>query len=142
MKQILMPIDPAQPARTRSAIDEVLGMRRDEPITVHLLRVQPRVTSHVAMCFRPGELQAMQLQAGAEDLQLAQGLLAAAGLPFTSTVRIGRSAPTIVETARELGCDRIVFGREAPGLTGRLFGSLAQQVRQLLGGAGVQVSGS
>ncbi|MGJ3699469.1 hypothetical protein [Variovorax sp. AFSI2.2] len=45
--------------------------------------------------------------------------------------------------ARDFGCDHIVFGREEPGLAGRIVGSLAQQVRQLLGASGdLQVIGS
>ena len=81
--------------------------------------------------------------AGTEELQAAQRLLDAAGVPYASTVKVGRTADTIVATARDLGCDHIVFGDDAPGLAGRLFGSLAQQVRNLLGArADLQVIGS
>lgn len=143
MKNILIPVDPARPDRTRSAIAQVVQLSRDELVTARLLRVQPRVTQHVAMCFAPGELHAMQHANGLDDLADARSLLEAAGVPNTSTVRIGRSAPTIVAVARELGCDRIVFGQDAAGRTGSLFGSLAQQVRHILGaGAGPQVIGS
>lgn len=132
MSRVLLPIDPAQPARTRSAIEEVLRLRVSGPVTVRLLRVQPKVSGHVAMLFGTGELHELQQRAGAQDLEFAQRLLELAGLPYTSTVRVGRSAQTIVEAARDYHCDRIVFGRDEPGLTGRIFGSLAQQVRQLL----------
>jgi nucleotide-binding universal stress UspA family protein len=143
MRNILVPIDPAQPARTRSAIEEVLRLVREEPATVRLLRVRPRVSGHVAMFFAPQELQALQEDAGAEELQQAQQLLDAAGVPYTSSVRVGRSASTIVLAARDWQCDRIVFGREQPGLAGRVFGSLAPQVRQLSGAGGEwQVIGS
>ena len=143
MRNILVPIDPTQPARTRSAIDEVVRMALEEPVTVRLLRVQPRVSGHVAMFFDAGELHGLQLSAGAEELQYAQNLLEAAGVPYTSTVLVGRSAETIVVAARDYGCDRIVFGRDEPSLAGRIFGSLAQQVRQLLGASGdLQVIGS
>ena len=53
--------------------------------------------------------------------------------PYTSTVLVGRSAKTIVEAAQEHGCDHIVFGTEQTSLASKIFGSLAQQVRQLLG---------
>ena len=143
MKQILVPVDPSQTARTRSAIEQVVRICRDEPVRVRLLRVQPKVTGHVAMFFDPSELRELQESAGAEELQFAQNLLDAAGVPYTSTVLVGRGAETIVKTARELGCDRIIFGQEQPGLAGRIFGSLAQQVRQLLGANGdLQVIGS
>ena len=133
MSRVLLPIDPAQPARTRSAIEQVLRLRVTGPVTVRLLRVLPRVSGHVAMLFGAGELHALQQRAGVQDLEFAQHLLELAGVPYASTVRVGRSAETIVEAARDYHCDRIVFGREEPGLAGKLFGSLAQQVRHLLG---------
>ena len=34
MKNILVPIDPAQPARTRAAIDQVVRLWREAPATV------------------------------------------------------------------------------------------------------------
>ena len=143
MRHILLPIDPTQPARTRSAIEQVVRIDRNEPVTVRLLRVQPKVSGHVAMFFGARELRELQQSAGAEDLQFAQNLLDAAGVSYTSTVLVGRSAETIIAAARDYGCDRIVFGREEPGLAGKIFGSLAQQVRQLLGASDApQVIGS
>ena len=100
------------------------------------------MSGHVAGYFGNRELQLLQHEAGTEDLQYAEGLLKAAGADFTSTVLVGRGAETIAQAARHYGCDRIVFGDEPPSLAGRMFGSLAQQVRHLLGGAAVQVIGS
>ena len=143
MAQLLIPVDPQDPERTRSAVEQALRIRRDEPhAQIRLLRVQPRLSGHVAMCFGTRELLQLQHQAGQEELQFAEGLLRAAGVDFTSTVLVGRGAETIAQAAREFGCDRILFGEEHPSLAGRIFGSLAQQVRHLLGGAPVQVLGS
>ena len=136
MTRILVPIDPAQPARTRSAIEQVLRMRRTDRVSIRLLRVQPMVSGHVAMLFDKRELLDLQLSAGAEDLQYAQKLLDLAGVPYASTVLVGRSAETIATAARDYGCDRIVFGRDEPTLAGSIFGSLAQQVRQHLRASG------
>jgi len=136
MTRILVPIDPTQPARTRSAIEQVVRMRLNEQVTVRLLRVQPKVSGHVAMLFGTRELLELQLDAGAEELQFAQSLLDLAGVPYTSTVLVGRSAETIAMAARDYGCNRIVFGRDEPSLAGTIFGSLAQQVRQHLGASG------
>ena len=136
MTRILVPIDPDQPARTRSAIEQVLRMHRTERVSIRLLRVQPKVSGHVAMLFDPRELLELQLSAGAEDLQYAQKLLDLAGAPYTSTVLVGRTAETIAMAARDYGCNRIVFGRDEPGLAGTIFGSLAQQVRQHLSSNG------
>lgn len=143
MRQLLIPIDPASPERTRSAVSEAVRIHREEGAAIRLVRVQPRVTGHVAMFFGTRELQQLQQQSGAEDLQFAQGLLDAAGVPYTGTVLVGRSAETIASAAREFGCDRILFGTEgSSGLGGKVFGSLAQQVRHLLGGSEFQVLGS
>jgi len=142
-RRILVPIDPTEPARTRSAIEQVVRICQQESAAVRLLRVQPVVSGHVAMFFDPQELRELQQNAGAEELQFAQNLLAMSGVSCSSTVAIGRSAETIVAAARDFGCDRIVFGRDEPSLAGRIFGSLAQQVRQLLGASGdLQVIGS
>ena len=142
MRNLLIPID-ANASRTSAAVAEALRICAQEPVHIHLLSVQPLVSSHVAMFFCEGELQQTQLEAGADDLTPARALLDAAGVSYTCTVKIGRSAVTIARVARELGCDRIVMGREEEGLAGKIFGSLAQQVRHLLSGASdCQVIGS
>lgn len=143
MRQLLLAIDPHNPARTRSAVEEAIRIWREEPVAIRLLRVQPRLSGHVGMFFGPHELQRLQQEAGAEELQFAQSLLAAAGVPCTCTVLVGRSAETIAQAARDFGCDRVLFGSEGPSLAGKVFGSLAGQVRHLLGpGNGHQVIGS
>lgn len=136
MKRILVPIDPTQPARTRSAIEETVRICKDEQVTVSLLRVQAEVSGHVSMFFAAERLCELHQAWGREELEFAEGLLDAAHVPYTSTVLVGRSAETIVAAARDQGCDRIVFGRIEPSLAGRVFGSLAQQVRELLGARG------
>jgi nucleotide-binding universal stress UspA family protein len=142
MRQVLVPIDPSNEARTRSAVAEVIRLHRQEPIGVRLLRVQPRLSSHVSMFFGTGELQQLQAQTGSEELQFAQGLLADAGVSFMTAVLVGRSAETIARAAREFGCDRIVFGDPGTTFAGKVFGSLAGQVRHLLDPAEAQVLGS
>lgn len=143
MGQLLVPVDPHDAGRTRSAVEQALRIWRSEPgVAIRLLRVQPRMSGHVAMYFGQRELQQLQQKAGTEELGYAEGLLRDAGADYTSTVLVGRGAETIAEAARRFGCDRIVFGDEPPGLANRMFGSLAQQVRHLLGPAGVQVIGS
>lgn len=144
MRNILIPIDAGNRARTMAAVTEVVRIYGHEPVAVHLLSVQPAVSGHVAMFFGEGELRQLQHGAGAEDLAPAETLLKTAGVPFTSIVRVGRNAETIATTARELGCDRIVLGQAGEAsFAGKIFGSLAQQVRQLVSGSGdCQVIGS
>lgn len=143
MRQLLVAVDPHTPARTRSAVEEAIRIYREEFVAIRLVRVQPQLSGHVAMFFGTRELQQLQHAAGAEDLAYAESLLEAQGVPYTSTVLVGRSAETIAQAAREFGCDRILFGHDEPGLAGRMFGSLAEQVRHLLGpGQAYQVLGS
>jgi nucleotide-binding universal stress UspA family protein len=143
MRKLLIAVDPHSPERTRSAVEQAVRIWREDPVGIRLVRVQPRLNSHVAMFFGQGELQRLQLEEGAEQLKDAQSLLDAAGVPYQSTVLIGRGAETIARAAREFGCDRILFGEEGASLAGKVFGSLAQQVRHLLGpGNACQVIGS
>lgn len=142
MRNLLLTID-SDAAKTKAAVSEALRMCATEPGQIHLLNVQPLVSSHVSMFFGEGELHQTQMDAGAQDLAPARALLDAAGASYTACVRIGRSAETIARVARELGCDRVVMGQEDPGLAGKIFGSLAHQVRHLLSGAtDCQVIGS
>ena len=143
MRKLLLPID-GTPARLKVAVAEAIRICSQEPVAVHLLSVQPSVSSHVAMFFATGELHQMQHEAGTEDLAPAQAMLEAAGIAYTSSVIVGRRAETIARVARELGCDRIIMGQEASGgLAGKIFGSLAEQVRGIVSGGGdCQVIGS
>jgi nucleotide-binding universal stress UspA family protein len=143
MRQLLVAVDAHSQARTRSAVEQAIRIWRAEFVGVRLVRVQPRLSGHVAMFFGTRELQQLQVAEGNEELQYAQALLDAAGVPYTSTVLVGRAAETIAQAAREFGCDRILFGEEGPSLAGKVFGSMAEQVRHLLGpGNAYQVLGS
>lgn len=132
MKNFLVCIDAGHDARTRSAVEQVTRLYRESPAPVHLLLVKPPVSGHVAMYFDANELQHLLTDWAREDLLPAQALLDAAGVPYTAVVRVGQSARTIAAVAREFDCGRIVFGVEPPGLSERLFGTIAEQVRHLL----------
>lgn len=144
MRKILVAVDATDPAGTRAAVAEAVRIYAQGPVDVHLLNVQPPVSGHVAMFFDNRELHELQQAAGVENLASAEAMLRASSVPWSSSVRIGRCAETIARTARELGCDRIVLGREdaGPGLASKVFGSMAQQVRQVLGGGDCQVIGA
>jgi len=136
MSKILVAIDANDPNGMKAAVAEAARIHAQGSIDVHLLNVQPAVSGHVAMFFDLSRLHELQQAAGAQDLAPAEALLRSSGVPFVSGVRVGRRAETIARAARELGCDRIVLGREAgaASLASKVFGSLAQQVRQVLGG--------
>ena len=145
MNKILVAVDASDPAAMKAVVAEAVRIYAQGPVEVHLLNVQPAVSGHVAMFFDRRELRELRHAAGAEDLAPAEALLRNSNVPFITTVRIGRRAETIARTARELGCDRIVLGREdvaATSLVGKVFGSLAQQVRQLMVGGDCRVIGA
>jgi len=144
MKKILIPIDGrSSPARTRSAVGEAVAIHHREPVQIHLLSVQPAVSGHVAMFFGRGELADIHHRVADEELAAAQAQLDAARVPYVASYIVGRRAETIVQNARTIGCDRILMGNEAPATGVTLFGSLAQQIRQLMAGSSdCQVLGS
>ncbi len=136
MTVLLIPVDPDHPAHTRVAVERAAALCAAAPQAVHLLSVQPPVSAHVGQFFAPGELHAFHEEAGQEELAPVGAQLSAAGVPFTAHVRVGRRAETIARLAGELHCDTIVMGPDEPaGLTGRLFGTVAEQVRHALGGS-------
>ena len=143
-RKLLVPVDVGNEAAMKSAVAEAIALYRQEPVAIHLLNVQPLLSGHVAMFFDSRELSGIQQQSGEEDLAPARALLDAAGVPYTVHIVAGRSAETIARIARELSCDTILMGKEGRvGFAGRVFGSLAGQVRQIVGGAGdCQVIGS
>ncbi|MBI5279406.1 MAG: universal stress protein [Burkholderiales bacterium] len=141
--KVLIPTQPEEPGKTRSAVETAIKLYADQGAAVHLLSVQPRISGHVAMCFAPGELQGIVEQAAREEFEEARQRLDALRVPYSCRVIVGRRAESIAEVARELNCDRILLGsQEKPRAHERLFGSLAQQLRHILGaGGGVEVIG-
>jgi nucleotide-binding universal stress UspA family protein len=136
MRKVLVTIG-ATATQVQSAIAEVIAIHREEPVEVHLLNVQPSIPHYVAGFFKNGDLPLIQDEAGREELGPAQAMLDAAGIPYIAHVKVGSSAETIVQAARQLGCDRIVLGQgKQAGFTEKLFGTLANQVRHLVGVAG------
>lgn len=137
MKKLLLPIDGLNPARTHAAVSKAVSLHGQQPVQIHVLSVQPPVSGHVAMFFDARELLGIQHGAGQEELAPVLAQLQTAGVACTSSVRVGRRAETIAAAARELGCELIVMGPDGDdGFLGALFGSVAEQVRRLLGGAG------
>ncbi len=131
---LLIPVDAASAARTQDAVKRAVALSAQDPQSVHVLSVQPLVSSHVTAFFGQGELHQLQHEAGSEELAETVSQLQAAGVAPTCHVRVGRRAETIAAVARELGCDTILMGQEDhPGVVDRLFGSVAEQVRHLLG---------
>jgi nucleotide-binding universal stress UspA family protein len=90
-----------------------------------------------------GELRQIHEQAAHAELQSARTVLDAARVPYTCRLIVGHRAQSIADVAQELRCDRILLGpaEARPALGERMFGSLAQQLRHILGSGSCQVIG-
>lgn len=139
MRKLLVPVSiHSRPAQLCSAVAEAIAIyRREQSVQIHLLSVQTPVSQHVAEFFGSAELRQIHREAANEELAPLAAELRKANVPFLTHIEIGRTAETIVRFATEIRCDRIIMGR-APqaSVAERLFGTLASEVRNLLGNAG------
>jgi len=139
MKKILVPICiHSSPSAIRSAAEEAIAIYRSEDsVQIHLLSVQVPLSRHVADFFDGGELRSIHIESGKAELAPVKALLAGAGVPCLTHVEIGRTAETIVQFATDIRCDRIVVGQTTQrGWAERICGTLADEIRHLLGTAG------
>ena len=139
MRHVLVPIESGSCGMS-DALAQAIRLYRREPVHLHLLNVQPRVTGHAALCFSAGELHRMRTRCGREALAPAEELLGLAGVPCDCTVETGATAETIARFARRHHCDTILLGdgRCEPGFN--WYASLAQRVRQLMEGSAERCS--
>lgn len=136
MRKILVSIS-SSTAQMQSAVAEAISIYQSDVVEIHLLNVQMIVPAFAARYFTHINLRAIQEEIGHEELAPAQALLDRAGIPYQAHLKIGRSAETIVETARQIGCDRIIMGRpEQVDFVEKMFGTVASQVRHMVGGPG------
>ncbi|MDO8298822.1 universal stress protein [Lacisediminimonas sp.] len=139
LRQVLIPVSiHSNRTHLQGALAEAIVISRTEPHTrIHLLSIQPPVSLHVADYFKPGELWQVQLEGSRQDLAAPRELLDAAAVSYKTHTLVGRSADVIVQFAQEYRCDRILMGQAGrSGVQEKLFGTLASQVRQMLGVAG------
>lgn len=74
MHHVLIPIEAGHAERTASAVAQAVKLHQAEPAQVHLLRVRPPVSGHVAMLFPSAELHELQVDWGLEELAPAKRL--------------------------------------------------------------------
>lgn len=146
MKKVLLPISIHMSlSQIQNAAAQAIAIYRSEDaVQLHVLSVQVPVSLHVSEFFEPGELRQIHRSAGMADLAPAKAVLDAAGVLYLTHIEVGRTAETIARFATEIRCDRIVMGQESgSGIARKLFGTLASEVRHLVGpGGACRVIGS
>lgn len=126
--RVLVPIDGSR--RSLEALH--LLARRCSPHAmpeVHLLNVQHPLSRHVAAFLGRADVAAWQQAQGEKALRKASEMLAKLGIAYARHVHVGPRAETIAETARVLGCSRIVMASaRRNSLTRLLDDSVTQRV--------------
>jgi nucleotide-binding universal stress UspA family protein len=131
MQKILVPVDGSELAE--NAVREVIRQAKAAPCEVHLLNVQPRVFPEMSMIYLSADkMDTYYYEQGTHALAGAETLLREAGIPYTAHRAVGDIAQTIVDKARELGCDGIVMSTRGHGkIAGILLGSVSTKVLHL-----------
>jgi len=132
MQKLLVPIDGSD--YSDAAVREVIKRAQTAGgIELHLLNVQPRIFAEETLVYMPADrIDTYYYDQGSKALASAERLLKEAGVAFTSHRAVGPVAETIVEKARDLGCDGIVMGTQGRGkILGTLLGSVSLKVLQL-----------
>ncbi len=132
MLKALLPVDGSENS-LRAVKHLITLVQGREPMDVHILNVQEPIDAwEVRRCFKPEEIEAMQVSAGGDALQAARMLLEEAAVPFTAQVLIGDVAESIARYAHEIGADKIIMGtRGMTPLANLMLGSIATKVIHL-----------
>jgi nucleotide-binding universal stress UspA family protein len=110
MLNILIPVD-----GSRCALEGVKYVIQDtkqheEPVHVHLLNVQPRLSKDITRFARPEDVHSYHVERAGKALEGAIALLDKAGLQYSVHIRKGDVIEAIVACAEEMHCDKIFMG--------------------------------
>jgi nucleotide-binding universal stress UspA family protein len=110
-----------------------------QPVTVHLLNVQPPVNSRIVKNHLSQELiDKFYQELGNTALESAQARLRQADIAYTSHVEVGDVAQTIARCVQDLHCDQVIMGTRGLGsggvgaISSLLMGSIATKVLHLV----------
>jgi nucleotide-binding universal stress UspA family protein len=138
MPNVLLPVDGSDNS-IRGVNAACRQVAQCQPVTVHLLNVQPPNHSKLVTKYLSQDLiDKFHQEEGETALQSARSRLDDAAIAYTSHVEVGDVAQTIARYARELGCDQVILGTRGLGsgeiaaLSGLLLGSIATKVLHLV----------
>jgi nucleotide-binding universal stress UspA family protein len=110
-----------------------------QPVTMHLLNVQPPINSRIVKNHLSQDLiDKFYQELGETALESARARLRDADIAYTSHVEVGDVAQTIARYVRELHCDQVIMGTRGLGsggvaaISSLLLGSIATKVLHLV----------
>ena len=110
-----------------------------QPVTVHLLNVQPPINSGIVKNHLSQDLiDKFYQELGKTALEPAGARLHDANIAYASHVEVGDVAQTIARYVRDLYCDQVIMGTRGLGsggagaLSSLLMGSIATKVLHLV----------
>ena len=111
-----------------------------QPVTMHLLNVQPPINSRIVKNHLSQDLiDKFYQELGNTALESARARLHEADIAYTSHVEVGDVAQTIARYVRDLHCDQVIMGTRGLGsggvgaISSLLMGSIATKVLHLVG---------
>ena len=136
---VLVPIEEGRDSAW--AVRHVTALHRRGNVRIHLVNVRTPLPSYVARFIGRPQRQEFYQEGGRKAMQEAVRQLDAAGIAHKDHVLIGSRAETIAKLARELHCTHIVVSNPARSLVPDLgLGSIASQLRHLIGASGCEIS--
>jgi len=134
---VLIPVDGSD--NSTRAVDAACQLAYGQPVTVHLLNVQPPIISGIVKNHLSQDLiDKFYQELGETALEPARARLDVAGIAYTSHVEVGDVAQTIARYVRDLHCDQVIMGTRGLGsgvvgaISGLLMGSIATKVLHLV----------
>ena len=138
MTCMLIPVDGSDNS-TRAVDAACRQLAYGQPVTVHLLNVQPPINSGIVKNHLSQDLiDKFYQELGETALEPARARLHEAGIAYTSHVEVGDVAQTIARYVRDLYCDQVIMGTRGLGsgvvgaISGLLMGSIATKVLHLV----------
>lgn len=109
MLKVLVPVDSSTNA-LRAVRHAMAEYRRHHELELHLLNVQPFLSSHIARFLSRDDRHAWHHEQADAALQAARALLDQAGVPYQTHWAVGDRAVEICRTAEAMGAHHIVIG--------------------------------
>jgi len=114
----------------------LIKLHQRERVRVHLLSVQPPYYGHVRMFFSEAQIRAFHVEDSERELAPVRKALDLAGVSYNVHLRVGNTASTIADFAREYHCPQIVMGPPrntwGTGFSELILGSLTREVESLM----------